>query len=64
VRQPFGFDTIRSVQQYEPEEYRMFLVRPVRPADARRILAASLRRFDDLTLETLTPAWSRPRAGR
>jgi hypothetical protein len=42
----------------------VFLVRPVRPADARRFLAASLRRFDALTLESFTPAWSRPRTGR
>ena len=42
----------------------MFLVRPVRPADARRFLAASLRRLDVATLQSFTPAWSRPRAGR
>jgi hypothetical protein len=42
----------------------MFLVRPVRPANARRLLTASLRRFDTLTLESFTPAWSRPRTGR
>jgi hypothetical protein len=42
----------------------MFLVRPVRPADARRFLSASLRRLDALTLENFTPAWSRPRTGR
>jgi hypothetical protein len=39
-------------------------VRPVRPIDTRRFLAAGLRRFDALTLESFTPAWSRPRAGR
>jgi hypothetical protein len=42
----------------------VFLVRPVRAADARRVLAASLRRLDALTLESFTPAWSRPRTGR
>jgi hypothetical protein len=42
----------------------MNFVRPVRPADARRFLAASLRRLDAVTLEAFTPAWSRPRSGR
>jgi hypothetical protein len=42
----------------------VFLVRPVRPQDARRFLAVSLRRLDALTLESFTPAWSRPRTGR
>jgi hypothetical protein len=42
----------------------MFPVRPVRPADARSFLAAGLRRIDALTLESFTPAWSRPRTGR
>ena len=38
----------------------MFLVRPVRPSDARRLLGAGLRRLDALTLESFTPIWSRP----
>ena len=42
----------------------MFLVRPVRPGDARRFLAANLRRLDALTLESFTPTWSRPRGDR
>jgi hypothetical protein len=39
----------------------MFLIRPARPQEARRLLVAGLRRFDALTLETFTPAWTRPR---
>jgi hypothetical protein len=42
----------------------MFLTRPVRPQEARRLLAASLRRLDALTLETFTPVWTRPRPER
>jgi hypothetical protein len=38
----------------------MFLVRPIRPSEARRLLGAGLRRFDALTLDTFTPVWSRP----
>ena len=33
-------------------------------ADARRFLSASLRRLDVTTLESFTPAWSRPHTGR
>jgi hypothetical protein len=42
----------------------LFLIRPVGPQEARRFLAASLRRLDALTLETFTPAWSRPSSSR
>jgi hypothetical protein len=42
----------------------MIPVRPVRPADARRLLGAGLRRLDALTLESFTPTWARPRGMR
>ena len=42
----------------------MYQMRPVRPREARRLLAATLRRLDDLTLETFTPVWIRPRPER
>lgn len=42
----------------------MFFVRPVRPQDARRVIAAGLRRVDAFTLDTFTPAWVRPRRER
>ena len=42
----------------------MLPVRPVRPKDARRLLGASLRRLDALTLQTFTPTWVRPRGIR
>ena len=42
----------------------MYLIRPVQPQEARRLIAASLRRLDALTLETFTPVWVRPRPER
>ena len=39
-------------------------LRPVRPADYRALLTSVVRRFDRLTLDAFTPAWTRPTRGR
>jgi hypothetical protein len=38
----------------------MVMTRPIRPADARALLNAAVRKLDAITLESFTPTWTRP----
>jgi hypothetical protein len=39
------------------------MLRPVRPADSRALLASVLRKLDQVTLDAFTPTWTRPTTG-